>query len=112
MTTLPPTETRIFGGRGSANTPTISLAFAKTDEERERIFRFRYQIYVTEMGKQPKDADHHAQTLRDELDNAETDLLYATSEGEIVGTLRRNTLDILQLPASWRDRYRLDAVAD
>ena len=112
MNTLRTTGNRIFSGSGPANTPPLSLAFATTDEERERIFRFRYQIYVTEMGKRPKDADHEAQTLRDELDNGEADLLYATSEGEIVGTLRRNTLDIVQLPASWRDRYRLDAFAD
>lgn len=95
-----------------AETSTITLAFAKTDDERERIFRFRYQIYVNEMGKRPKDADHHARTLRDEMDNAEADLLYATSDGEIVGTLRRNTLDVTQLPASWRERYRLDAFTD
>ena len=39
--------------------PPTRVALAQTDEEKERIFAFRYQIYVEELGKSKlSSADH------------------------------------------------------
>ncbi len=68
----------------------ISLSIAETPEEREDIFRFRYRIYVEELGKYAlSSADSGNQILRDELDDTAT-LFQARKGGEIVGTLRLN----------------------
>lgn len=65
----------------------MTIDTAKTPDEQERIFRFRYTIYVEEMGKPMPGADHVQRTLRDELDNHATHL-YALRGGEIMATLR------------------------
>lgn len=60
---------------------------AQTAEERERIYQFRYQVYVQEMGKSLPDPDHEKRVLKDECD-AQAVHLYIEREGEIVGSLR------------------------
>ena len=74
------------------------IKVAKSDKDRERIFRFRYDVYVTEMGKSPTEADHQKKIIRDELDN-DAHLLYAEDEGQIVGTVRLNCRSKKKYPA-------------
>ena len=45
------------------------IKVACSDEDRQRIFQFRYDVYVTEMGKSPAEADHEKKVIRDELDD-------------------------------------------
>ena len=68
---------------------TSSIREARTDEEKLAIFRFRYEIYIEEMGKPYPNADHAGKLLTDELDSIAT-LLYYEKDGEIHGTLRVN----------------------
>lgn len=58
-----------------------------SDEQRERIYRFRYSIYVEEMGKPMPGADHERRTLRDELDERSTHLMALRGE-ELIGAIR------------------------
>jgi hypothetical protein len=67
--------------------PTIRLAESAAD--RARVFRFRYRIYVEEMGRTQKHADHARRTIEEPFD-ATAHLLLAEAAGEIVGTLRAN----------------------
>ena len=39
------------------------IKVANSDEDRERIFRFRYDVYVIEMGKSPVEADHQKKII-------------------------------------------------
>jgi predicted GNAT family N-acyltransferase len=82
------------------------VTIAKTAEEYERIFRFRYSIYVEEMGKPMPDADHTHRVLYDDLDDRSTHL-YAQREGEVIGAIR-----IIWgsdgLPAKYLNWYGLD----
>ena len=48
---------------------TIAIKTAETADERDRIFRFRYDVYVDEMGKKPSVADHRNRVICDELDD-------------------------------------------
>jgi predicted GNAT family N-acyltransferase len=68
---------------------------AATADERQAIYRFRYQVYIEEMQKQFK-ADHQTKTLTDELDETAT-LLYMVQEtqgqaDQIIATVRLNSL--------------------
>ena len=58
-------------------------------EELEQIVRLRYQIYVAEMNRPQKYADHEARTIVDPLD-ATGHILAAVAEHGVVGTVRVN----------------------
>lgn len=60
---------------------------AETDEERDRIFRFRYLIYIEEMGKPMPGANHEQRILQDGFDARSTQL-YIERDGDIAGVLR------------------------
>lgn len=60
---------------------------ASTQREREKIYRFRYQVYVEEMGRSLSKADHKRRLLYDDMDDWGL-LLYARVNAEIVGTVR------------------------
>jgi len=62
---------------------------ARTTQERDAVFRFRYDIYVEEMGRYRSIADH-ARRMLVEAEDA-TARLYLASEGErVVATMRHN----------------------
>jgi len=61
---------------------------AETKEEREAIYRFRYQIYIEEL-KYNYEADHERKWLRQEEDDQPTTtLLYTGSPDDITSTVR------------------------
>ena len=62
---------------------------AKTDEEKEAVYRFRYEIYVTEMGRYKGIADHERRLFREPEDDTAR-IFYAAKEGEVVATSRFN----------------------
>jgi predicted GNAT family N-acyltransferase len=66
-----------------------SIQVAHSDSEREKIYEFRYRIYIEEMGKPYAHADHERKILTDELDDGAM-LLYATRNREVIGTVRIN----------------------
>ena len=86
------------------------IQVARRDEDRERIFRFRYDVYVTEMGKSPAEADHQKKIIRDELDE-DAHLLYAEDEGQIFGTVRLNCRSKKKFPDVWEQRYDIEKFA-
>ena len=45
---------------------TVSLAVSEA--ERQEVYRFRYAVYVEEMGKSPPDANHERRVLMDGFD--------------------------------------------
>jgi len=65
----------------------IHIGFAETDEERTAVFRFRYDIYVDEMGRYRGVADHERRLLREPEDDYSR-IFYASQRGEVVATSR------------------------
>ncbi len=63
------------------------IHLAETDEEREAIYRFRYEVYVDELGFFGKTADHENRRLV-EPEDATAHIWYAAQDGEVVGTTR------------------------
>lgn len=68
---------------------SIEIRLAQSKDDLRRLFRFRYAIYVEEMGRHPKHADHSAQTIEEPLDSTGYNMI-ALEDGQIVGALRAN----------------------
>ena len=62
----------------------LTVAMARSAEEREAIYRFRYRIYVEDMGLQPPEADHAGRRLCDPYDEVAA-LFALLQDGEVVG---------------------------
>lgn len=67
----------------------IKLKLAETPDEWNDVFRFRYRVYVEEMRREQKYADHKARTVKEPLDDTGT-VAVAHEDGELVGTVRLN----------------------
>ncbi len=65
----------------------ISIELATTRKEKEKVYRFRYQVYVEEMGKQLASADHRHRIVVDDEDDWGL-LFYARTESAVIGTMR------------------------
>ncbi len=63
---------------------------AETQEDRERVFRFRYEVYVEEMQRPQTYADHAARKIEEPFDQTGHLFLAEDAAGRIVGTLRTN----------------------
>lgn len=81
---------------------SLTIRQAETKEDRQEVFRFRYEIYVKEMGKPMPGADHSRWQLYDESDERATHLM-ALDNQELVGSLRIiwGSLEIPQTYPGW-----------
>jgi len=80
---------------------------ARSEEEKEAVYRFRYQIYVLEMGRYTGVADHKNRRLREPEDDT-AHIFYAASEGEVVATSRMNWGGDAPFTERLTDHYRLE----
>ena len=83
---------------------TISVQKARTDDERQAVYRFRYRVYVEEMGLTPPEADHFTKRLRDSLDLS-SDLYVLKDDNQVVGSLRVTYFSDAPDPAALVARY-------
>ncbi len=88
----------------------VTIRQAETSEDRERVFRFRYEIYVKEMGKPMPGADHCRRLLQDESDERATHLM-ALDNDEVVGSLR-TIWGSVEIPSHYREWYGLADFAE
>jgi hypothetical protein len=63
------------------------IHLAESDEEKEAIYRFRYEIYVAEMGRYGDAADHDRKMLVEPEDETAR-IFYAVVDGNVVATSR------------------------
>lgn len=65
----------------------LEIRTAETRDEKEAVYRFRYDVYVEEMGRYRDRADHARRMLHEPED--ETGRIgYASENGEVVATVR------------------------
>jgi hypothetical protein len=70
----------------------LQVFIARDEEERRRIYRFRYRVKVEELGDEPPYADHRAKRVCDPLDASARQIYVAQSNNnEIVAAVRVNT---------------------
>ncbi len=87
-------------------TTSIKIQLAETQEEREAIFRLRYEIYIEEMNRKQSYADHATRAVVEPFDTT-GHLFYAEADGEVVGTVRINFRKEGQLECE--DLYDMEA---
>ena len=84
---------------------TLEVFRAQTEQDREELFRFRYDVYVQEMGRYRRTADHEGRRLVEPEDDHS--ILYgAREDGQVVGTSRL-TLGADGFSARQIDQYSL-----
>ena len=88
---------------------SISVRMVSDRQERTRVFRGRYEIYVEEMGQSNRYADHRSRSIEDPLDRSGL-LWIASMNEEIVGSLRGNIGFASDL-GFYKDLYGLDSPA-
>lgn len=65
----------------------LEVRLATTDDEREAVYRFRYDVYVEELGRYGARADHERRRLADPEDERSW-IFYASAGGEVVASFR------------------------
>ncbi len=85
----------------------IKISIANTPEEKYAVYRFRYSVYIEEMGLKLPAIDHNNKILFDELDDWGL-TLYAQIGTEIIGTQRINIGPLPMFPQDLRQILCLD----
>ena len=70
----------------------LDIRLASTAADLRAVYRFRYAVYVEEMNRPQKHADHESKLIIDSLDVPSAYVLAAWDAGELVGTVRNNFL--------------------
>lgn len=86
--------------------PRIQIAIAETKEEREAVYRLRYDVYVEEMGRYQAVADHKRRMLYEDVDE-QSRIRYAAVDGEVVATARLTWGGDGPFPQRMIDQYSL-----
>ncbi len=84
----------------------IQVRYAETENDLQKIFRLRYEIYNQEMNLESAAVDHEKKVLTDANDDTAR-LLYATVDGEMVGTLRIHWGGDAPFPLEFNETYDL-----
>lgn len=85
----------------------VTVHTARTDAQREQVYAFRYQVYVSELGLAPPTADHARKRLWDEHDDVGVSH-FLLDDGEVVGSLRMIFLADLPDPAQLVEKFRME----
>ena len=82
----------------------FDIRLAESQEDLVALYRFRYKIYVEEMGRVKHDADHVNKRIVDELDEGANNLV-AYKKGQIVGAARVKLNETIT--PFYRDFYKI-----
>ena len=81
---------------------------ARTQKERDAIYRFRYNVYYEELGRLLGNPDHTARMVYDEDDESDVSIhLYTGSPEFVTGALRLRCWPIGQVPDKVFDMYNM-----
>jgi len=83
---------------------------ALTREDKEEVFRLRYDVYVAEREKAYPEADHRKRLLFDGLDPDADIIAVKTTKGDIVGTVRANWFDSATTYARYSELFRVESI--
>lgn len=88
----------------------FDLRWAETEEEKEAVYRLRYDLYVADQGLFRDVADHQRRWLTDEYDSV-SHIALAEMDGEVVGTIRVTFGSEATFSAGTRREYDIDRFA-
>jgi predicted GNAT family N-acyltransferase len=84
----------------------MRFGIAETAEEKQAMYRLRYDVYVEEMGRYRSVADHAQRMLYEDCDE-QSRISYAEIDGEVVATARLTWGGDAPLPQRMIDQYSL-----
>jgi GNAT superfamily N-acetyltransferase len=82
---------------------------ATSKEDRSAVFRLRYDVYVNEMGRTQRYADHSQCQVEEPMDTS-GHVVAAFSGADIVGTVRSNLLRLTSSSGVYEDLYDFAAL--
>ena len=82
------------------------IHMAESEEEKLAVYRFRYDVYVEEMGRYASVADHAGRMLVEPEDEAAR-IFYGARDGQVVGTARFSWGGDASFSARQLEHYRL-----
>lgn len=85
----------------------VTVRTARSEADREKLFAFRYHVYVGELALSPPGADHERKRLWDPLDDVSVSHLLLDDE-EVVGSLRMTFLDEVPDPAPLVEKFKME----
>lgn len=85
----------------------LKVGEATTDDERARLYAFRYRVYVEEMKIDTPEADHERKWLRDALD-AQSRLHVLLDGEDVVGTLRTTILSEVEDRSYLENKFHIE----
>ncbi len=86
---------------------------ARTQEEREAVYRFRYQVYYKEYGRELGSPDHDRQWVTDEDDEKDfSTILFTGTPKEMTGTVRLRHWEPGRVPQYEIDEVSMDVFPD
>lgn len=87
-----------------------SIKVAENNDEKNTVFKFRYQVYIKEIGIQDvKPNDIHENLMYDELDLDNSSItVYASRNRKVIGTLRISIWQKNNLPSDIKAKYHID----
>lgn len=84
----------------------LKFGIAETKDQREAVYRLRYDVYVEEMGRYQTVADHDRRMLYEDVDE-QSRIAFAELDGEIVATGRVTWGGDAPIPQRMVDQYQL-----
>jgi GNAT superfamily N-acetyltransferase len=89
--------------------PEFTLKPATSAEHRTAVFRLRYDVYVKEMGRTQRYADHSRSQVEEPMDTA-GHVVAAFAGADVVGTVRSNLLRLTSSTGLYEDLYDFAAL--
>lgn len=83
------------------------IAIARSEAEKQAIYRFRFRIFVDELKQTIADADYGKKLVFDGLDETAVHL-YMTAKGRIIAAIRLNLGKLTPVPSHLYQAYVLD----
>ncbi len=93
--------------KSKSDNTNFKVGFTTDVKRKEQIYRFRYEVYIEELGKSFEEADDEKRWLKDDLDETAI-LFYVESEGKIIASSRMNHGKTTCFSEKWKKLYRLD----
>jgi hypothetical protein len=80
---------------------TIDIVQPKNSLDREKIYRFLYEVWSDEFCRSMEGMDHEHRLMKDALDETAKHLVAVDRSGRIAGCVRINILDSATLPCTF-----------
>jgi CRP-like cAMP-binding protein len=85
----------------------MSVRIAESEEDRQRIYRFRYSVMVRELHGNPPGRDDDRCIVKSPMDDSST-ILYLGSDAEIMGTVRLSFARVTSTPPRLYEAFQLN----